>query len=160
MHYFALFCAYNCFNLFSTREYLDFGECTEELQGYETQCMEKVKDEWDIKGELNSTNLSSKQLCCARWDYMFCIIKNSRDICTEEELEFIIENSIDKQNQLEESDCYDYTRDAYFVCHFYWYYYVISIVGFICILVIIIMVTAEKFKYSRPKKFQIIGVEV
>jgi len=168
--YFLLF-----FVLFNTIECLDLNalitrnqlnvtdECTQNLEKYEISCLEEVNNRWEINGTINSTEFKTdRQFCCSTWDYMLCIIKKARDVCSKDDLELIIKSSIEREEELEEKTCYHYSRDSIFQCHFYWYYYIILIIGLICVFAVIVMLATYFFRQEnkKPEKFEIIKVDI
>jgi hypothetical protein len=160
----SLFTLNECFELdiFISTNFSTFADCSEEVKKFEIPCLEMVKDRWQISEEINSTDLTNKQFCCSTWDYMLCIIKYARDVCSQEDLNLIIEDSIEVEKGLEEDKCYHYSRDDIFACHFYWYYYMIVIIGIICLFVVILMITVNICRQQKkyPKKIEIIKVKV
>jgi hypothetical protein len=150
------------FDTFILTNFSTFANCSEEVEKFETSCLEMVKKRWKISEEINSTDLTNRQFCCSTWDYMLCIIKYARDVCSQEDLDLIIEDSIEAEKGLEEDKCYHYSREAIFACHFYWYYYMIIIIGIICLFSVILMITVNicRQQNKKPKKFEIIKVKI
>jgi len=163
--FFVLFNTIECFdlNLSITRNQSSSNECTQKLEKYEIPCLEQVNNRWEISGAINSTeSKTDRQFCCSNWDYMLCIIKNVRDVCSEADLDLIIDDTIENEKQLEKETCYHYSREAIFQCHIYWYYYIILIIGLICVLAVILMLATYFFRHEnkKPEKFEIVKVAI
>jgi hypothetical protein len=158
----SLFTLNECFefDIFIYKNFSTFANCSEEVKKYETSCVEMVENRWEISEGI--TDLTDRQFCCSTWDYMLCIIKHARDVCSQQDLDIIIEDSVEVENELEEDKCFHYSRDAIFACHFYWYYYMIIIIGIICLFVVILMITINicRQQNKKPKKFKMIKVKI
>lgn len=128
-----------------------YGNCTENLEKFNKTCLKKAYDFWEISEETNLKNdMSDKQFCCSLWDYMYCMIEKARDVCNENDFENVMTDSIKNQKELELEDCSYYTRDAIFECHFYWYYYMICLIGLIYLIALIITLY-NYFKRNRKQ---------
>jgi len=131
------------------RNNLTFGNCSQNLEKYNSTCLEKANNYWGIKDNENPSDIDRKQFCCSVWDYMFCIIEKARDEdnCTNQNFDTVIDDSMKVQKLLEENDCYHYSRDALFECHFYWLYY------FLCstILIFLIAMLSMIIKYFNRR---------
>ena len=147
---------------YTDSHFIDFGNCTEKMGDSVDSCLRQTLEEWKFDGDFETIRSDFRTYCCAVWDYMYCLIRSARDVCTTEELDLIIKSSDNNQTVLEYEECQYYTRDSIFVCGVYWYEIMLLVIFGVAAILAVAMIVVNNCKQNRirPQKFEVVKVYV